>query len=279
MGSREPAMNEMKSMHPDPSGEAQTPVLQVWRLHPRGARLEPADATLGGDAPLPGRQYCGPFVLANGAGYYLYSPVDMDISYDPREESRWTVTTYGEGYTDDDVAILRGMAANHPTHDPEMITPRTKIYFAGEHYEPRHTVQIWTGCLFRTPPGWSLWIRSPINREMTRPFQIMEGILETDWLWYDIWMNLRFTHTNVTASLRRDGPPLAQIVPVPRATTQHWQVEERKLAPDDPEAQGIFDRWSDYQRSKFHSLADGQVNRAVYHQKRREFGGQAEQDA
>lgn len=259
--------------------QAPAPVIQVWRFHPRGARLEPADTTLAGDAPLPGRQYCGPFVQANGAGYYLYSPVDMDISYDPRQEPRWTYSVLGDGYSDEDVAIMQAMPMNHPLYRSEMLKPRTKIYLAGEHYEPRHTVQIWTGCVFRTPPGWSLWIRSPINREFGRPFQILEGILETDWMWYDIWVNVRFTHIGVKASLRRDGPPLAQLVPVRRESSARWQLEERELAPDDVEAREIFDWWVSYDWEKFHSRADGQINRAVYHQMRREQNDRSKQGA
>lgn len=258
--------------HP-PSAEA--PTLQVWRFHPQGSRLTRADATLGGGAPLPARQYCGPFMAANGAGYYLHSPVDMDVSYDPRQEPRWTYQVLGEGYTDDDLKVMQAMPMEHHAYDRERLTPRTKMFFAPENYEPQHTVQIWTGMAFRTPPGWFLWIRSPINRELTRPFRVMEAILETDWMWHDIWLNLRFSHMGVTTSLRRDGPPLAQIVPVPRSSAEQWRLDERQLTPDDPEAQEIFNWWLRYDWEKRYSRSDGEIDRACYHKMRQEHYGRS----
>lgn len=243
--------------------------VEVWRLHPRGARVEPASATLAGEAPLPARQYCGPFTAANGAGVYLYSPVDIDVTYDPRQEPAWTTVSRGQPYSDDECDLLRAMPNRHLGVPDDMIRPRTKMFFAPQNYEPRHTLQIWTGCIFRTPPGWALWMRGPINRELGRPFQIMDAVLETDWLWYDIWMNLRFTHVGQTAELRRAGGPLAQLVPVHRQTTQRCHVVERAMSQAEPGAQEVFDRWASYQCEKFHSNQGGEVNHAVYQQMRR----------
>ena len=92
-------------------------------------------------------------------------------------------------------------------------------------------VSIWTGCVFKTPPGWCLQIRSPININLDQPFRIQEGILETDWMQYDIWMNLKFFRYNEWATLRRDQRyPLAQLVPVRRESyDEKWALQDNAL--------------------------------------------------
>jgi hypothetical protein len=92
-------------------------------------------------------------------------------------------------------------------------------------------VQIWTGCIFETPPAWGLPLRSAINCADDR-FQVMEAMLETDWLQQDIWLNVAFHSPCERVELRRDSwPPLAQNVPVRRdayeGAWEHVQFNER----------------------------------------------------
>jgi hypothetical protein len=247
-----------------------TPVreLRVWRLHPMASGIRPADPTLGGAAPLSARQYCGPYMHANGAGFLVFSPIDIDLSYDPDREFPWEWEIHGEGYDDAEVDVFRAMPVRHEHFRPEMHKRRTKIFLSGNDTEPKDTAQLWTGCIFETPPGWALLVRSPINRELDAPFRVQEGILECDWLHYDIWLNLEFHTRCVTAKLRRDGPPIAQLLPITREAYQRWTVNECPLRPEDPRACAIFDAWVDYTWEKFHSLGDGVRDRATYHRQR-----------
>jgi hypothetical protein len=143
------------------------------------------------------------------------------------------------------------------------------LYLSGINDEPQHTAQIWTGCVFQTPPGWALWIRSPINRDYNVPFRIEEAILETDWFHYDIWMNLRFTRWGITAAIRRDGPPLAQIIPISRQAYSSWSIQEKSLDPENEEAQAIFDWWLEYNWDKFFAAKDGRKDQSTYHKWRK----------
>jgi uncharacterized protein DUF6065 len=206
---------------------------------------------------------------ANGAGFYLHSPFDVDLSLDPKREFPWEWTIHGEGYRDDDVEILKSMSIRHPAFRPEMITRRPKLFLSGLSDEPIHTAQIWTGCIFQTPPGWALWLRGPINREYETPFRIEEAIIESDWLHYDVWLNLRFSRFGEIARLRREGPPLAQIVPVPLESYSSVRLEDRSLTPEDPEAQAIFDDWVEYSWEKFYASGDRVKDPNTYHRWRK----------
>jgi uncharacterized protein DUF6065 len=245
------------------------PSIKIWRLHPKGVRIEPADAALGGLAPPSARRYCGPYMHANGAGFYLYSPIDIDLSFDPTRELPWNWNIHGDGYADDEIGVLRSMPIRHPNFRREMIKRRPKLFLSGVDDEPPQTAQIWTGCIFQTPPGWALWLRGPINREFDAPFRIDEAILETEWLHYDVWLNLRFLRFGEVAKIRRDGPPLAHLVPVPQESYGSAQIQDRLLTPDDPAAQAVFDDWVEFNWLKFHSRDDGTKDQTVYHRQRK----------
>jgi hypothetical protein len=247
---------------------ADAPTLNVWRLHPRGVRITPADPTLAGRAPLSARRYCGPYIHANGAGFYLFSPIDLDLSLDPHRPFPWEWTIHGEGYTDEDVDIVSAMPLRHPGYRPEFIRRRPKLFLSGDDNEPINTAQLWTGCIFQMPPGWSLLVRSPINRNLEAPFRVQEAVLEADWNLYDIWLNLEFIRFGVEAQIRRDGEPIAHLLPVPRQSYERWTVQERMIAPGDADAQHVFDAWIDYNFEKFHSRQDGKKEQRTYASRR-----------
>ena len=57
--------------------------LEVWRLHPNGIKILPADPRLLGEAPPGALKWCGPFLYANKAGWWVYPPADIDVVYKP----------------------------------------------------------------------------------------------------------------------------------------------------------------------------------------------------
>ncbi len=243
-------------------------MLEVWRLHPYGCRVERADGTVGGHAPMSARRYCGPYIHANGAGFYLYSPVDIDIVY--CGDDRWEYTVAGTFWSDAEVLVADTLCPAGLTPKDGAFLPRTKLFLSGAGSEPRPAAQLWTGCIFNTPPGWALWLRAPINRAETWPFVIEEAVLETSWLHQDIWLNLRFREVGAVARLRRDGPPIAQLVPIPQQSYAPWELRERDFAADDPEAEDMFNWWLAYNREKFCGKPDGAKDSQIYYRRRRQ---------
>ena len=76
-------------------------------------------------------------------------------------------------------------------------------------------VQIWTGLLAKTRPGWSLLVRPPVNLPPVAGLTAWEGVIETD-LWFGpLFTNVRLTRTDVAVHIRANTPFL-QVQPVPQ---------------------------------------------------------------
>ena len=223
--------------------------LKVWRLHPSSCRIVPAEKTLNRTANKGGVRWCGPFTNANRAGWWVFPPVDIDIVWKGGSEFDYEQLS---PYSDVDWDVTRFLLdEKDEEHVDAWSCPGGRLKFAWGLVEPA-VVQIWTGCIFQTPPGWALQIRSPINLPPLA-CHVMEAILETEWLYYDIWMNVVFDRPNEPVRLRRDEwPPLAQLVPVPRASYDaNWQLEEETVNRNSAEADRVFSYWVDYNRKKF----------------------------
>ena len=249
------------------------PHINVWRLHPHGVRISPADIRLGGEIQSEALKYCGPFTHANQAGFYLHSPVDLDVSYDPASDPPWSYELHQE-YADDDAQIILDMMGPDGLakfmQGGVFYGPRRKLRFSPPDQQPGPNVlMIWTGCIFQTPPGWGLWLRSPVNRQYDVPFRVDEGVLETDWLQYDIWINLKFHRFGEVANLRRDGPPLAQIIPVQRTSYEPgWTLVDEMINNGSEEGQEIFERWLAYNQKKY-GIEERKKDSSTYHKERK----------
>jgi hypothetical protein len=230
--------------------------LKVWRLHPDGCRIIPAERTLNGTAQRDAVRFCGPFTHANSAGFWIFPPVDIDIVWRGAREFEWELLS---PYTDADERLIRFLAdgMEDVTLD-EWLPLEGRTKFTWGLVEPG-VVQIWTGCVFQTPPGWGLHLRSPVNFP-PRPLHVMEAMIEGDWLQYDIWLNLAFDRQDELVSLRRDAwPPLAQIVPVRRESYEvPWRIETEVMNRNSSEAERVFDYFVQYNQKKF---ASGGKNR------------------
>ena len=67
-------------------------------------------------------------------------------------------------------------------------------------------VQMWTGLLARTRPGWSLSVRSPVNLPPSPGVVTWEGIIETD-LWFGpLFTNFRLIKTDTPVQIRSHVP-------------------------------------------------------------------------
>ena len=76
-------------------------------------------------------------------------------------------------------------------------------------------VQIWTGLLARTKPGWSLLVRPPVNLPGIPGLTAWEGLVETDHWFGPLFSNFRITRTDFPVRIRSHAPFL-QIQPVPQ---------------------------------------------------------------
>jgi hypothetical protein len=86
------------------------------------------------------------------------------------------------------------------------------------------SVQIWSGYIVRTAPGWILYSRGVVNKAKTQPFENYEGIFESD-----TWFGPQFTQIRI---LRPNSPiefhmryPFMQVQPLLRQCYREHSFE------------------------------------------------------
>ncbi|HWA59979.1 MAG TPA: DUF6065 family protein [Caulobacteraceae bacterium] len=97
-----------------------------------------------------------------------------------------------------------------------------------------------TGWLFKTPPGWAVWVRGAPNTGKDG-IVALDGLVETDWLPFPFTMNWRFLKPGVVRF--EAGEPFAFITLVPHAQLDAVQPEVRSLDTD-PELKKAFGEWA-----------------------------------
>jgi hypothetical protein len=95
--------------------------------------------------------------------------------------------------------------------------------------------------LFRTPPGWNLWVGGSPNRPKDG-IAPLTGVIETDWSPYTFTMNWRFTRRNHWIRFDEDEP-FCFLFPVARDALERMDPKLLPIAKN-PEINAQFEAWS-----------------------------------
>jgi hypothetical protein len=191
---------------------ANPPICRFYRLIDGAPEPTRADRTADGTLPINAVRYCEPIASASGFGWYLYPPLNFSLIWDGTEiawaqggSSKYS-SVRGVQYP----GFRDAFAALAPEALKELAPP---FLVQGSH---PGTVQIWSGYLARTAPGWALLSRRTANLQRTQPFENFEGIFETETWFGPLFTNIRLLRTNspIEFHMRR---PLFQVQPVMRA--------------------------------------------------------------
>jgi hypothetical protein len=196
----------------------------ICYLHPGWAPLiRPAPATRAWmDAtPESFARRCLPLNIANAHGWEVLSPCGFD--------AEWNGETGPEGVT---IWLDDG---SEPRQAPVSLFGQGVITF---HIEG----------IFRTPPGWNLWIGPSPNRQKDA-IQALTGVIETDWSPFTFTMNWRFTRKGARIRFEA-GEPIGFLFPVERAALEGFEPAFQSLDAD-PELRRRFLEWS-ASRDAFH---------------------------
>jgi hypothetical protein len=87
--------------------------------------------------------------------------------------------------------------------------------------------------LFRTPPGWDLYLKGPTNRWKVNCIAL-DGVIETWWLNYTFTLNWKLIEPGTVVFAK--GESLGQLVPVPHATFENSQAIEAPIGLLEPKA-------------------------------------------
>lgn len=219
---------------------SQVPIARFYRVIESARPPQRADRSALGTLPTRAYRYCEAVRLASSFGWYVFSPIDMRLLWDgsaifwaPPGASDWlplqpAAQAPGESARFDAAAPpnLRGCC-------PPLLTALP---------EPG-TVQVWTGLMARTAPGWSLLLRAPANLPGPGGYVHYEGVVESDRWFGPLFINLRLTRTNMPVRLAADFP-LLQAQPIPQAAMADETLDAGSLIPSAREFAPAD--WSDY---------------------------------
>jgi hypothetical protein len=190
----------------------QTANVRFHRLIPAAPLPQRADRSAFGTLPTRATRYCDAVTSAAAFGWHVHVPMDFSLLWDG-EAIFWTYGDVGE-WLPLGAAQFPHYAAAFDAVAPEAARGCSPPFLTALP-EPG-VVQLWTGLIARTDPGWSLLIRSPANLPPVGGIAHFEGIVETDRWFGPLFINLRLTRTHAPISLITDLP-IAQVQPLPRA--------------------------------------------------------------
>jgi Family of unknown function (DUF6065) len=177
---------------------------------------------------------CLPLVIANQWGWQILCPTDVRVTWDGT---------------------------------PGLTGLRIEV---APQYEPAIKSQFGSGIvtfsppwLFRTPPGWDLYLKGPSNRWKPNCAPL-EGVVETWWLNYTFTLNWKLVEPGTVVFAR--GESLGQLVPVPHATFEDASALEAPIGLIEPDAARELVQWLERRRQ----LAGQKVN--VHHLYRKAEG-------
>ncbi|TPG54900.1 DUF6065 family protein [Sphingomonas glacialis] len=198
-------------------------------LHPGWAPLvRPAPATRAwmDRTPESFAYRCLPLNIANAHGWEVLSPCGFTAIWDGGTEPSAVTIALDEG-TD-------------PARAPVSLFGQGIVTF---HIE----------AIFRTPPGWNLWIGGSPNRAKDA-IAPLTGIIETDWSPFTFTMNWRFTRPGTPIRFE-PLEPFCFLFPVQRTAIEAFEPAFAPLDAD-PATAARFQAWS-AARDAFH----GQLQR------------------
>jgi hypothetical protein len=156
---------------------------------------------------------CLPLNIANAHGWEVLSPCSF--------EARWTG---GTGTDQVDIRL---------TSDPKGGLPPVSLFGQG-------VLTFHIAGLFRTPPGWNLWVGGSPNRPKEGIYPLT-GIVETDWAPYTFTMNWRFLRRNHWIHFDA-GEPICFFFPVQRAYLESFTPKFMPMESH-PELMRQFTEW------------------------------------
>jgi len=190
-----------------------TPLVTFYRFIPDIRMPQRADNSAAGSIPTRAFRFCEAIRLACAFGWYVFPPIRVSFTWDGGTEIKWAY----EG-ADDWLPLRSAQFPNFAQQFDEAAPDEIKGFsppFVSALQEPG-LVQIWSGIVARTAPGWSLLVRSPANLPRNLAYEVYEGIIETDRWFGPLFTNIRLTRTNTAIEINPELPFL-QVQPVNRA--------------------------------------------------------------
>jgi hypothetical protein len=186
-----------------------------------------ADRSGCGSLPTRAFRYCEPATSAAAFGWYVFSPINFSVQWDGNDMI-WTWEGAGRWYPLK-VAQFPGFRDQFYALAPEESRDFSPPFLVALQ-EPG-LLQMWTGLVLRTRPGWSSLVRAPANVPRSSSYEVYEGIIETDHWFGPLITNIRITKTGIPVDFLMDRP-LLQVQPIPYAVYSDETLNDCRMVLD-----------------------------------------------
>jgi hypothetical protein len=233
-------------MHEQPVIQPRT-TIKFHRIYPAAISPMRADKSALGVMPTMAFRHCEPMRLASSFGWYAFPAEEVCL--------RWNGSDVFVKEDDEWQPLIRsgipGFAEYWNQHAPpdlaDLAPPfLTRLPMPG-------LVQIWTGLLCSSAPGWSVLVRPPSNMRGSFLYSAHEGIIETDTFRpCPLFMNIQLIATDVDIQLPK-LVPLLQVQPLLRETYGENAHSSREIDGLDVQNDGqpamSQHEWQEYRRT------------------------------
>jgi hypothetical protein len=187
------------------------PIVEFFQLVPTSRPPRRADRAVGGAIPVRALRYCEAMTSASAFGWYVFIPVTFKVVWDGHD-MLWTYEGIDEWLPlTRETAQFPGFREKFDKSAPPEVRGFSPAFLTAS-FQPGG-LQIWTGCIARTAPGWSLLVRGAANFPKSLSYQTFEGIIETDTWFGPLFDNIKILKTDTPVEFRSDVPFL-QVQPV-----------------------------------------------------------------
>lgn len=193
------------------------PIIQFYRLITQARIPVRADRSAAGYLPTRATRHCEALTTATSFGWWVFPPLDLLLLWDA-DQVWWSYPGAAGAWlplsgSATGAAQYPGFAHVFDEAAPPELAGCSPPFLTALP-EPG-TVQIWTGLLARTAPGWSALVRAPANMPPLAGISVWEGLVEADSWFGPLFTNIRLTRTGSPIRIGADLPMLL-VQPVPR---------------------------------------------------------------
>ena len=207
----------MSDQNAEPTKPDQAPIVEFYSIYQDIRAPEPASRDLRGSLPSRAVKLCTPITSASSFGWYIYPPIDFAVRW-TGSETEWSVLEENEPVE------WRSLAGGYDAKLPfakeavaQIPESRKDDFDVFDSYggappfidaDPRgpERVEIITGILARTQPGWLLHVREAPNWPRIDGIQVYEGLVECEWYRSYLPTIVRLTTQNKIVRFHKDLP-------------------------------------------------------------------------
>lgn len=218
-----------------------------YRVYQDGVPPMRADKSALGTLPTMAYRHCEPVRTASGFGWYVFPPESIRLRWDGSDV--WC--DEGGTWAPLQQVDLPGVVDYWDEHAPAELTGCVPSFLS--RMAIPGFVQVWSGLLCSTAPGWSVLVRPLVNVPVSRKFRCFEGIVEGDSFGpFPLFVNLQLLATDTVIELPKIFP-LFQVQPLPQATYRdetHSVVQKEGLGvQENGELALSAEAWAGYRAS------------------------------